>query len=180
MDVDAKDKGKKNKIQFSVPSAVKLPLDPQQVEMIRRRRPTPATLFHLTDHQSPDEENDHHQRVIEENSVFKPKRVNSHVYQPPSLKAVQRMAQAHMMSLGTCRSEEPDDLGGEDSPDISPVSPTDSQEDQSERFPGSKVNSNGRFTHFLPLSVSHGEKDEEHQEKEENRREEQRQIKKGE
>ncbi|XP_010863840.2 protein phosphatase 1 regulatory subunit 1B [Esox lucius] len=164
MEVDAKDKQRKTKIQFSVPSAVPLQLDPQQVEMIRRRRPTPATLFHLTDHPSPEEEHDHHQWVIGENGVFKPKRVNANVYQPPSLKAVQKMAQAHMKSLGTCRPEEPDDLPGEDSPDLSPVSTSDSQEDQSGRFPGTKINSKGRFAHFLPLSVSHGEKEEEEQE----------------
>uniref|UniRef100_A0A8C7FS26 Protein phosphatase 1 regulatory subunit 1B n=1 Tax=Oncorhynchus kisutch TaxID=8019 RepID=A0A8C7FS26_ONCKI len=129
MDADAKDKERKTKIQFSVPSAVPLQLDPRQVEMIRRRRPTPATLFRLTDQPSPEEENDNHQWVIGENGVLT-KNINAHVYQPPSLKAVQRMAQARMKSLGTCGPEETDDFSGEESVDceesldISPVSTT--------------------------------------------------------
>nr|XP_046224004.1 protein phosphatase 1 regulatory subunit 1B-like [Oncorhynchus gorbuscha] len=155
MDADAKDKERKTKIQFSVPSAVPLQLDPRQVEMIRRRRPTPATLFRLTDQPSPEEENDNHQWVIGENGVLT-KNITAHVYQPPSLKAVQRMAQARMKSLGTCGPEETDDFSGEESVDceesldISPVSTT-----------GSRVSSEGRIAHFLHLRVPHGEEEEE-------------------
>uniref|UniRef100_A0A3P9J227 Protein phosphatase 1 regulatory subunit 1B n=1 Tax=Oryzias latipes TaxID=8090 RepID=A0A3P9J227_ORYLA len=47
------DKDEKRKIQFSVPSSVPVQLDPRQ---IRRRRPTPATLFRLTDAASPEED----------------------------------------------------------------------------------------------------------------------------
>uniref|UniRef100_A0A2K6SWQ3 Protein phosphatase 1 regulatory subunit 1B n=1 Tax=Saimiri boliviensis boliviensis TaxID=39432 RepID=A0A2K6SWQ3_SAIBB len=47
--MDPKDR---KKIQFSVP-APPSQLDPRQVEMIRRRRPTPAMLFRLSEHSSP-------------------------------------------------------------------------------------------------------------------------------
>ncbi|XP_038590856.1 protein phosphatase 1 regulatory subunit 1B-like [Micropterus salmoides] len=93
------DKDARRKIQFSVPSAVPTQLDPRQVEMIRRRRPTPATLFRLTDPPSPDEEIGPHQWVLGENGALKAKLVHTSAYQPPSLKAVQRMAQAHLSSL---------------------------------------------------------------------------------
>ncbi|XP_060884524.1 protein phosphatase 1 regulatory subunit 1B-like [Labrus mixtus] len=98
MDREA-DKDERRKIQFSVPSAVPTQLDPRQVEMIRRRRPTPATLFRLTDPPSPDEDKGPHQWVLGENGALKAKLVHSSTYQPPSLKAVQRMALAHLSSL---------------------------------------------------------------------------------
>ncbi|KAH0501090.1 Protein phosphatase 1 regulatory subunit 1B [Microtus ochrogaster] len=47
--MDPKDR---KKIQFSVP-APPSQLDPRQVEMIRRRRPTPAMLFRVSEHSSP-------------------------------------------------------------------------------------------------------------------------------
>ncbi|KAM9837927.1 protein phosphatase 1 regulatory subunit 1B-like [Aulostomus maculatus] len=93
------DKDAKRKIQFSVPSSLPTQLDPRQVEMIRRRRPTPATLFRLTDPPSPEEDSGPHQWVLGENGVLKAKLVNTSTYQPPSLKAVQRMAQAHLSSI---------------------------------------------------------------------------------
>ncbi|XP_029933891.1 protein phosphatase 1 regulatory subunit 1B-like [Myripristis murdjan] len=98
----------RRRIQFSVPSSVPTQLDPRQVEMIRRRRPTPATLFRLTDPPSPDEDSGSHQWVLGENGALKAKLVNTSAYQPPSLKAVQRMAQAHLPSLGvsSCDSVE--------------------------------------------------------------------------
>ncbi|CAK6956671.1 protein phosphatase 1 regulatory subunit 1B-like isoform X3 [Scomber scombrus] len=80
------DKDARRKIQFSVPSSVPIQLDPRQVEMIRRRRPTPATLFRLTDPPSPDEDSGPHQWVLGENGVLKAKLVNTPTYQPPSLK----------------------------------------------------------------------------------------------
>ncbi|KAJ8253766.1 hypothetical protein COCON_G00203780 [Conger conger] len=89
----------RKKIQFSVPAIVSSQLDPRQVEMIRRRRPTPATLFRVADPSSP-EDDSANQLAAGENGILKPKRVNQSVYQPPSLKAVQRMAQAHMQTLG--------------------------------------------------------------------------------
>ncbi|XP_030630872.1 protein phosphatase 1 regulatory subunit 1B-like [Chanos chanos] len=91
----------RRKIQFSVPSTISTQLDPQQVEMIRRRRPTPATLFRVTDHPSPEEENPSYQLAVNENGVHRPKKVNTAVYQPPSLKAVQKMAEAHIQALAT-------------------------------------------------------------------------------
>ncbi|XP_041634562.1 protein phosphatase 1 regulatory subunit 1B isoform X2 [Cheilinus undulatus] len=90
----------RKKIQFAVPASAPTNLDPRQVEMIRRRRPTPATLFRVADQSSPEDDQSTHQWVVGENGVLKPKRVNPNVYQPPSLKAVQKMAEAHMQNLG--------------------------------------------------------------------------------
>ncbi|XP_034566433.1 protein phosphatase 1 regulatory subunit 1B [Notolabrus celidotus] len=90
----------RKKIHFAVPASAPTNLDPRQVEMIRRRRPTPATLFRVADQSSPEDDQSTHQWVVGENGVLKPKRVNPNVYQPPSLKAVQKMAEAHMQHLG--------------------------------------------------------------------------------
>ncbi|XP_034427407.1 protein phosphatase 1 regulatory subunit 1B-like [Hippoglossus hippoglossus] len=108
------DKDARRKIQFSVPSAVPTQLDPRQVEMIRRRRPTPATLFRLTDPPSPDEDCSPHQWVLGENGALKAKLVHANTYQPPSLKAVQRMAQAHMASLDMTSVDKEDSSSGEE------------------------------------------------------------------
>ncbi|XP_074512305.1 protein phosphatase 1 regulatory subunit 1B isoform X2 [Sebastes fasciatus] len=107
----------RRKIQFAVPASVATNLDPRQVEMIRRRRPTPATLFRVADQSSPEDDQSTHQWVVGENGVLKPKRViNPNVYQPPSLRAVQKMAEAHMQHLGIyppledpCEGEEEED-----------------------------------------------------------------------
>lgn len=98
----------RRKIQFAVPASAPTNLDPRQVEMIRRRRPTPATLFRVAD-QSPEDDQSSHQVkwVVGENGVLKPKRVNQNVYQPPSLKAVQKMAEAQMQKLGVYPLEDP-------------------------------------------------------------------------
>ncbi|KAM9425843.1 protein phosphatase 1 regulatory subunit 1B-like [Pholidichthys leucotaenia] len=94
------DKEERRKIQFSVPSPLPTQLDPRQVEMIRRRRPTPATLFRLTDPPSPSEEDSStNQWILGENGALKTKMVRMSTYQPPSLKAVQKMAQAHLSAL---------------------------------------------------------------------------------
>ncbi|CAK6956672.1 protein phosphatase 1 regulatory subunit 1B-like isoform X3 [Scomber scombrus] len=108
------DKDARRKIQFSVPSSVPIQLDPRQVEMIRRRRPTPATLFRLTDPPSPDEDSGPHQWVLGENGVLKAKLVNTPTYQPPSLKAVQRMAQAHFSSLDMSSVDKEEPSSGEE------------------------------------------------------------------
>ncbi|XP_061557161.1 protein phosphatase 1 regulatory subunit 1B isoform X4 [Phycodurus eques] len=81
----------RRKIQFAVPASAATNLDPRQVEMIRRRRPTPATLFRVADQASPEDDQSSHQWVVGENGVLKPKRVNPNVYQPPSLKDHQEM-----------------------------------------------------------------------------------------
>nr|XP_020460921.1 protein phosphatase 1 regulatory subunit 1B-like [Monopterus albus] len=94
------DQNSRRKIQFSVPSSVPTQLDPQQVDMIRRRRPTPATLFRLTDPPSPEEDSGLHQWVLGENGALKAKLVHVSTYQPPSLKDVQTMAQAQLSSIG--------------------------------------------------------------------------------
>lgn len=99
-----KDEEDGKKIQFSVPSTVAPQLDPRQVEMIRRRRPTPATLFRLTDPPSPDE--DPQQWMLTDNGVLKSKLV---AYQPPSLKVVQKMAQAHLACLPSMDQDDSDD-----------------------------------------------------------------------
>ncbi|XP_058509837.1 protein phosphatase 1 regulatory subunit 1B isoform X2 [Solea solea] len=107
----------RKKIHFAMPSSAPTNLDPRQVEMIRRRRPTPATLFRVADQTSPEDDQSTHQWVVGENGVLKPKRVNPNVYQPPSLRAVQKMAEAQMQKLGVyppledpCEGEEDEDL----------------------------------------------------------------------
>ncbi|XP_068439478.1 protein phosphatase 1 regulatory subunit 1B-like [Clinocottus analis] len=108
------DKDARRKIQFSVPSSVPTQLDPLQVEMIRRRRPTPATLFRLTDPPSPEEEIGPHQWVLGENGALKAKLVHTSTYQPPSLKAVQRMALAHLASLDISSVDKEEPSSGEE------------------------------------------------------------------
>uniref|UniRef100_F7CTZ0 Protein phosphatase 1 regulatory subunit 1B n=1 Tax=Macaca mulatta TaxID=9544 RepID=F7CTZ0_MACMU len=109
--MDPKDR---KKIQFSVP-APPSQLDPRQVEMIRRRRPTPAMLFRLSEHSSPEEEASPHQRASGEGHHLKSKRPNPCAYTPPSLKAVQRIAESHLQSISNLNenqaSEEEDELG---------------------------------------------------------------------
>ncbi|XP_064030206.1 protein phosphatase 1 regulatory subunit 1B isoform X2 [Pogoniulus pusillus] len=105
--MDPKDR---KKIQFSVP-APPSQLDPRAVEMIRRRRPTPAMLFQLSEHSSPEDENLPYQRSGE-GCLLKPKRTNPCAYTPPSLKAVQRIVQSHLesgMSGGDSSDGEADD-----------------------------------------------------------------------
>ncbi|XP_041087276.1 protein phosphatase 1 regulatory subunit 1B-like [Polyodon spathula] len=80
------DSKNKKKIQFSVPVTIPSHLDPHAVEMIRRRRPTPATLFRVSENSPPEEESTTHQWVMGENGVLKPKRPNPCVYRPPSVK----------------------------------------------------------------------------------------------
>ncbi|NXW47686.1 PPR1B phosphatase, partial [Nyctiprogne leucopyga] len=65
------------------------------VPQIRRRRPTPAMLFQLSEHSSPEDESQPYQR---EGCLLKPKRTNPCAYTPPSLKAVQRIVQSHLES----------------------------------------------------------------------------------
>ncbi|NXI87981.1 PPR1B phosphatase, partial [Rhipidura dahli] len=79
------DPKERKKIQFSVP-APPSNLDPRAVEMIRRRRPTPAMLFQLSEHSSPEDENLPYQRSSGEGCLLKPKRTNPCAYTPPSLK----------------------------------------------------------------------------------------------
>ncbi|KAM6904675.1 protein phosphatase 1 regulatory subunit 1B [Xenentodon cancila] len=121
----------RKKIQFAVPASAPTNLDPRQVEMIRRRRPTPATLFRVADQPSPEDDQSTHQWVVGENGILKPKRVNPNVYQPPSLKAVQKMAEAHMQNLGVYPlegEEDEDHWQGEEGEDASPAKTADHHE----------------------------------------------------
>ncbi|XP_053368042.1 protein phosphatase 1 regulatory subunit 1B-like isoform X3 [Clarias gariepinus] len=79
------------KIQFSVPSAGPIQLDPRQVEM----------LFAC------------------ENGVSKANNADTNVYQPPSLQAVQKMAQAHI------KTSETPSLESSDSEEVSLDAPGD-------------------------------------------------------
>ncbi|KAJ8363059.1 hypothetical protein SKAU_G00118900 [Synaphobranchus kaupii] len=128
----------RKKIKFSVPAIVSSQLDPRQVEMIRRRRPTPATLFRVTDPSSPEDDNSANQWVAGENGILKPKRVNQSVYQPPSLKAVQKMAQAHMQGAYPTLEDPPE---GEEYEDYLSLGQEDSQvlDSQSEVLQRSEV-----------------------------------------
>ncbi|KAJ7992317.1 hypothetical protein DPEC_G00277270 [Dallia pectoralis] len=127
------------KIHFAMPSAAPTQLDPRQVEMIRRRRPTPATLFRVADHSSPDDDQSTHQWVVGENGVLKPKRVHPNVYMPPSLKAVQKMAEAHMQNLGVYPPLE-DPFEGEEYDDYP------CHEEREERFPTKAAEPQGTGT----------------------------------
>ncbi|XP_074512307.1 protein phosphatase 1 regulatory subunit 1B isoform X4 [Sebastes fasciatus] len=113
----------RRKIQFAVPASVATNLDPRQVEMIRRRRPTPATLFRVADQSSPEDDQSTHQWVVGENGVLKPKRViNPNVYQPPSLRETTTTEQSDKFSsvretakqIQTAQEEEEDEDEDED------------------------------------------------------------------
>ncbi|XP_061444886.1 protein phosphatase 1 regulatory subunit 1B [Rhineura floridana] len=99
------DPKERKKIQFSVP-APPSQLDPRAVEMIRRRRPTPALLFQLSETSSPEDEASPYQRALGEGYHLKNKRNAPCVYTPPSLKAVQRLAQSHFESNSSWMDED--------------------------------------------------------------------------
>uniref|UniRef100_A0A669PX54 Protein phosphatase 1 regulatory subunit 1B n=1 Tax=Phasianus colchicus TaxID=9054 RepID=A0A669PX54_PHACC len=101
--MDPKDR---KKIQFSVP-APPSQLDPRAVEMIRRRRPTPAMLFQLSEHSSPASPH-----TSGEGCLLKPKRTNPCAYTPPSLKGTVPKGQSHLesgLAGGDSSDGEPDD-----------------------------------------------------------------------
>ncbi|KAF7225926.1 protein phosphatase 1 regulatory subunit 1B isoform X5 [Nothobranchius furzeri] len=94
------------------------PLSQSHTE-IRRRRPTPATLFRVADQPSPEDDQSTHQVkwVVGENGVLKPKRVNPNVYQPPSLKDHQETATTEhfpSMTAMTNKTETPKEEDEED------------------------------------------------------------------
>ncbi|CAN9509140.1 unnamed protein product [Ophioblennius macclurei] len=161
------DKDARKKIQFSVPSSVPTQLDPRQVEMIRRRRPTPATLFRLTDPPSPEEDSGSHQWVLGDNGALKAKLVHMSTYQPPSLKAVQRMAQAHFASLDMRSVDKEDSSSGEDEDkhheEKQQVTSASAEENKSKRDRGDPTVSKD--------SSHHGEDKQEGKEKEEAKKE---------
>ncbi|XP_030649879.1 protein phosphatase 1 regulatory subunit 1B [Chanos chanos] len=155
-DVPAEPK-ERRKIQFAVPASAPTQLDPRQVEMIRRRRPTPATLFRVADQSSPEDDNSTHQWVVGENGVLKPKRVNPNVYQPPSLRAVQQMAEAQMQKLGVYphMEEENEDTFQGDEEENAPVYTADQQEEMGTTDSQSETSLAGA----LPQAEKEGEKE---------------------
>uniref|UniRef100_A0A8C5UFZ6 Protein phosphatase 1 regulatory subunit 1B n=1 Tax=Malurus cyaneus samueli TaxID=2593467 RepID=A0A8C5UFZ6_9PASS len=95
------DPKERKKIQFSVP-APPSNLDPRAVEMIRRRRPTPAMLFQLSEHSSCPPYGSPHRipRSSGEGCLLKPKRTNPCAYTPPSLKGTARGGNGGTGGLG--------------------------------------------------------------------------------
>uniref|UniRef100_V9L763 Protein phosphatase 1 regulatory subunit 1B n=1 Tax=Callorhinchus milii TaxID=7868 RepID=V9L763_CALMI len=90
----------RRKIQFSMPM-IPSNLDPRAVEMIRRRRPTPATLFRVSDTSSPEEETSPRQRSpSSDNGLPRPRRAATTAYKPPSIKAVQHIVQSQLRAEG--------------------------------------------------------------------------------
>ncbi|XP_029429643.1 protein phosphatase 1 regulatory subunit 1B [Rhinatrema bivittatum] len=137
----------RKKIQFATP-APPSQLDPRAVEMIRRRRPTPATLFRVSDPSSPEEESSPCQRAVGDSHLLKTKRPNPCSYNPPSLKAVQRIVQSHLRSISSLADtnlpdddqENPDsDLSEEDTSEGS-CEPEDMPETREVSKPESGIN----------------------------------------
>ncbi|XP_068606451.1 protein phosphatase 1 regulatory subunit 1B [Brachionichthys hirsutus] len=170
----------RKKIQFAVPAAAPTNLDPRQVEMIRRRRPTPATLFRVADQSSPEDDQSTHQVkwVVGENGVLKPKRVNPNAYQPPSLKAVQKMAEAHMQNLGVYtpledprEGEEDEEEGeeGEEGEGGSPTKAADHQETAAAQQSGKPSSAREMAKQIEAAQEEEEEKEEEEEEEEDDK-----------
>ncbi|XP_040033307.2 protein phosphatase 1 regulatory subunit 1B [Gasterosteus aculeatus] len=158
------DKDGRRKIQFSVPSCGPPQLDPLQVEMIRRRRPTPATLFRLTDPPSPEEDIGPHQWVLGENGALKAKLVHTSTYEPPSLKAVQRMALAHLASMDMSSVDKDEPSSGEEDAEREEESELTASAAEPENKPPAPPDS---LTGSANLSRRHGDKEEAEEREEE-------------
>ncbi|KAJ1135273.1 hypothetical protein NDU88_001714 [Pleurodeles waltl] len=115
------DRKDRKKIHFAV-SAPPTQLDARSVEMIRRRRPTPATLFRVPGDPVSPEEDTSFQRSGGDGHPLKSKRPGSCSYVPPSLKAVQRIVQSHLDSISSrggnseTAEEDPETLDEDEEP----------------------------------------------------------------
>ncbi|XP_078737722.1 uncharacterized protein LOC144951367 isoform X2 [Lampetra fluviatilis] len=116
-------KSPKKKLQFEVPSKqLHGHLDPRSSEQLRKRRPTPATLFLLNDQTSPDDDRDgEHGEGAEGRLGHSPRKGGHHSsYTPPTMSQMQTLVELHLHATEEEDEEDLDDdeddrsAGGED------------------------------------------------------------------
>ncbi|XP_032831418.2 uncharacterized protein LOC116954755 isoform X1 [Petromyzon marinus] len=108
-------KSPKKKLQFEVPSKqLHGHLDPRSSEQLRKRRPTPATLFLLNDQTSPDDDRDgEHGEGTEGRLGHSPRKGGHHSsYTPPTMSQMQTLVELHLHA-----TEEEDEEDLEDNED---------------------------------------------------------------
>ncbi|XP_006878842.1 PREDICTED: protein phosphatase 1 regulatory subunit 1C [Elephantulus edwardii] len=78
------------KIQFAVP-LFQSQIAPEAAEQIRKRRPTPASLVILNDHNPPEIEDKRMNNTQGETQTASPKQRKQSVYTPPTMKGVKNL-----------------------------------------------------------------------------------------